>query len=882
MTKEDYTTYAERDPGGRITIQSATEVRVTVAKYSNSYLSKDYGLDFFHDFEHRFGFYWDTENQYVYGPVYCIQKALGNPSQNLTAADRHILAYLYKGDANVRTLTLRVWTGAATDGETWTGPLGDWRYYCILTKLGADVTLKIYSDASYTTLVSTLSASFLDDPSFQYIYGACTWYNPTGADRTMQIRIYDLDLTQRSNANLLAHFLVPRGSADLHCTFTVAQGSEDLLSKLELRHSASAALLTKFTVIHFVDLKCKTVVRHSTWQRLQNYTSYTEVDPNDRITIVDPNNVTLHTYKYSNSYLWKGGLSIARDFKHYIDVLMDTTDYYVTGIFFYLTNVLGNPALVATPENRIISLSLTFGTIGGRRITLSIWKGSGGDSDYIHSLTGDTWYYITLTKSGSTVTAEIFSDASRTTLLDTLQVSFDDDPLFQLIYGAATSYTPTGAERHFLLNAANLTLTLSGENLKCKCIIRHSAARDLHAVFETAAWTDLKAYFEVTHWARLKCSFWVRKVYDLSHSDGISFYWYGSDVVDGDQMIDFEMWSPTGGWVAKFPDGEASWRWVFLAFRGGPLVTGVLREVDIAGSRPDKSQIEKILWTYYSKGVRRIDAIRAWRMCDLKASLTVRHASGTASKNLSAKLEVRNASSQDLPVHFRMATGQAFNDLKAKFYIDMILPGIWDFQQVWFTDSGELEAAIVGGQIEENPTSKAITVRQIFELDDREVITFAGSHRAYTKGTFEFDAECSAYGGIDPTLYVTLAGLTENKYDWFTGSDLNAILLWWSGAVNEWVFYTENDDGAESTDLNGFGIDFTERHTYKIIWEDASEYPANGRIRLYIDDVLRATHETYVPTRELLFLLGLDTWMESASVFEATTILHSLSITGVS
>jgi len=238
------------------------------------------------------------------------------------------------------------------------------------------------------------------------------------------------------------------------------------------------------------------------------------------------------------------------------------------------------------------------------------------------------------------------------------------------------------------LLAKTIIRNTSSADLLTKTIIRHASSADLlaKAIIRHNSSADLFIKFEARsfiHWARLKCHFWVRRVYDLSHSDGISFYWFGSDVVDGNQMIDFEMWSPTGGWVAKFPDGEASWRWVFLAFRGGPLVSGVLREVDIAGSRPDKSQIEKILWTYYSKGVRRIDAIRAWRMCDLKASLTVRHASGASSRNLFAKFEVRNVSSQDLPVHFRVATGQGFNDLIASFFV-MVTYTSWSL--VWTRD----------------------------------------------------------------------------------------------------------------------------------------------------------------------------------------------------
>jgi len=133
---------------------------------------------------------------------------------------------------------------------------------------------------------------------------------------------------------------------------------------------------------------------------------------------------------------------------------------------------------------------------------------------------------------------------------------------------------------------------------------------------------------------------------------GISFDWWGSGGVD--QNIDFEMWSLTGGWVGRFPDGPAEWRQVQLSWND-------LTEVDLDGTRPDSSQIIGIYWTYHTPGIRRIDGIRAWMRQDLLCKVVIRNASDL---DLLSKFEIQ--ASQDLLCKFEAGT-QGFNDLKAGF-----------------------------------------------------------------------------------------------------------------------------------------------------------------------------------------------------------------------
>ncbi|MCK4964655.1 MAG: hypothetical protein KAS54_06205, partial [Dehalococcoidia bacterium] len=326
---------------------------------------------------------------------------------------------------------------------------------------------------------------------------------------------------------------------------------------------------------------------------------------------------------------------------------------------------------------------------------------------------------------------------------------------------------------------------------------------------------------------------------------------------------DFEMWSLTGGWVGRFPDGPAEWRQVQLPWDD-------LTEVDLDGTRPDSSQIIGIYWTYHTPGVRRIDGIRAWMRQDLLCKVVIRKASAS---DLLSRFEIQ--ASQDLLGKFVIQ--QYFNDLKAVFYVEMtILGALWDYQYVWQNLAAELEIGMQQGQIEIDPVTSAITARQRHAINGRTIITMCGGNRVYSKGTFIFDAEASAYGGANP-IYTPAFGLVENKWDWFAGASVHAAMVYSNGA-GAWYFVTEDDGAGESTLIAG--IDFTAQHTFKIIWEDASEFPATGRVRFYIDDVLKATHIIAVPTHPLQFFLTMDSYIVASSESTEYTKVHTFSATG--
>ena len=194
----------------------------------------------------------------------------------------------------------------------------------------------------------------------------------------------------------------------------------------------------------------------------------------------------------------------------------------------------------------------------------------------------------------------------------------------------------------------------------------YSSSRDLDAVFEVGQNSvDLQAHFTIRQKAidlksifmirqigsaslqagfrvnqsnganALRAKFWIHKTYDLTGALGIGFYWWGSGVVEGDQNVEFQLLTPTGGWIAHFPDGDPEWRWVLLPFEDrDPFSEQRLIEVDFGGSWADKSEVEAFLWTYFSEGVRRMAYLCIWYGGDLKAQFTVRHPGSSSLKGV--------------------------------------------------------------------------------------------------------------------------------------------------------------------------------------------------------------------------------------------------------
>jgi len=135
----------------------------------------------------------------------------------------------------------------------------------------------------------------------------------------------------------------------------------------------------------------------------------------------------------------------------------------------------------------------------------------------------------------------------------------------------------------------------------------------------------------------------VNQQYNISNARGIGFYWWGAGAPD--HLTEFEMHSPTGYWRAYFPDGPANWHYVFI-----PMSS--FTELGLDGSRPDATDVTAFLWTYHTTGTRKVLDLTIWFVVppDLKGIFIV-----------------RQSTTNDLPVEFKISRDGAPQELRAEF-----------------------------------------------------------------------------------------------------------------------------------------------------------------------------------------------------------------------
>lgn len=133
------------------------------------------------------------------------------------------------------------------------------------------------------------------------------------------------------------------------------------------------------------------------------------------------------------------------------------------------------------------------------------------------------------------------------------------------------------------------------------------------------------------------------------------------------------------------------------------------------------------------------------------------------------------------------------------------------------------------------------------------------TYKKYESGTFEWEAKyTNPLPAPEPLDFLVLGMLASTYFmviNYGTPFFTNVAMLFYDPVDDKTKLSTSDGTSTtEETDLSGI-VDFTERHKYKIVWETAADYPPNGRIRLYINDILRATHVTNIPSGELSFMV---------------------------
>jgi len=182
---------------------------------------------------------------------------------------------------------------------------------------------------------------------------------------------------------------------------------------------------------------------------VEDYTTYTEVDENNDITVaaqhidIDTMNKNVDSYVYKD----KGIDHFDGDFEHLVDVHLESADAYGLAVFWGITNDIDDfKGLRLSNKDH---LSLYINKVSGEanwEVKLYERNGSGAQSDITNITYEDTWIYLKIKRDESVGTygriyCYIYDNSAREAgdLIATLQIDLSEKEDFRYIF-AVSSY----------------------------------------------------------------------------------------------------------------------------------------------------------------------------------------------------------------------------------------------------------------------------------------------------------------------------------------------------------------------------------------------------------------------------------------------------------
>jgi len=184
--KEDFSTFAETDPNGRIVVDNTPpDPHVHWSNYSNesAYLSKDYGAGAITDFDFTIGFMLDAgePNLHMLCPM-CIS-AYNEDIKTMDDANHHnVRIEIYRDsieDAVWAKFTVRDSVGATQYTTAITGFAEDTIYYGRIVRSGTEIHFYIYSDEEMGTPIVSWDWTIYATETFRYRMAVVTHNDDT-------------------------------------------------------------------------------------------------------------------------------------------------------------------------------------------------------------------------------------------------------------------------------------------------------------------------------------------------------------------------------------------------------------------------------------------------------------------------------------------------------------------------------------------------------------------------------------------------------------------------------------------------------------------------------------------------------------------------------
>ncbi len=269
MAVEILTSYTKVDDNSRLTVTTTKATGVDVGRDEDVYLYKDQGANRFNDLFISVKLLISATSVHTASAAFggmAISNTVGSVV-DFVATDIYV-AVDYEGAGNLFKVFLGL--GAGVESDNYIG-LANTPYYCLLERAenSDTATLKIYSEASRTTLLDTLTVTGVGTSTkWRYSYGFVNW-NSGGADVMFDGYVQDLNLslptatphvsteattdidkaTATGNGTVL-NLGIPPATQHGHCwaTWEFPQVSNPAVSKTELgAPSATGAYTSSIT-----------------------------------------------------------------------------------------------------------------------------------------------------------------------------------------------------------------------------------------------------------------------------------------------------------------------------------------------------------------------------------------------------------------------------------------------------------------------------------------------------------------------------------------------------------------------------------------------------------------------------------------------------------
>lgn len=167
----------------------------------------------------------------------------------------------------------------------------------------------------------------------------------------------------------------------------------------------------------------------------EDFTGYTEVDPNNHIDVPSAHHVDARLYQNEVAMVYKDyGIDHFGNFMHNIAVKwVGEGGIHGTYQFPYMVSnqIGGGNPYYWSPVLRILLREEGFNR--------NLYLDGTGQRSSAYNLTAGTWYFLTIKKEGKACTCKIYSDSARTNLLATKSITLSGDYSFRYLFGCCTS-----------------------------------------------------------------------------------------------------------------------------------------------------------------------------------------------------------------------------------------------------------------------------------------------------------------------------------------------------------------------------------------------------------------------------------------------------------